>query len=158
MTPGPEPRPMLPALLADSIGFLLAKATQRAAGLMDAALKPYGLKARHYGVLAVLRSGPPRSQQQVADLLTIDRTTMAAVVDDLERLELVRRRPSPGNRRAHELRLTEAGARRLDEMAAAVARADEELAAGLPGARRVELRGLLEALAAPLRAPDRNGA
>ena len=145
--------PDLPAPLARSVGFLLAKATQRAAEAMESALRPHSLKSRHYGVLVVLRERGPKSQQEVADLLAIDRTTMASVVDELEALGLAQRRPYPGNRRAHQVSLTERGAERLAELDGAVREADRALTAGLPAAEADELRRLVARVAFPERPP-----
>lgn len=141
--------PGLPAELEASTGYLLGKAMQRATALMDGALSRRGLKARHYGVLLVVRDAP-RSQQEVGELLAIDRTTMAAIVDDLERLGLAERRPHPANRRGYQVRLTDSGRRRLKAIIAEVRQADLELTAGLTTGETEQLRKLLCAVAAPL--------
>ena len=147
-TPG-APVPTLPAELADSVGFLLGKAMQRAGGAVEAALARYDLKARHYGALLALREHGPSSQQEVADLLVIDRTTMANIVDDLERLGLAERRPHPGNRRAHQVHLTERARREPPGMIAAVRQADREWTGRLSAAEVGQLRSLLRRAVGP---------
>ena len=49
------------------------------------------------------------SQQEVARGLGIDRTTMVAMVDALERKGLVKRNPHPADRRKNTVELTVAG-------------------------------------------------
>src|SRR3977135_3284996 len=89
------PNSARPAALTESSGFLLNKAAQRAVALGEEALQAFGVKPRHYGVLEAVSDAGPRSQQQIGHLLQIDRTTMAAVADDLERLGLAIRQPYP---------------------------------------------------------------
>jgi DNA-binding MarR family transcriptional regulator len=100
----------LPAALAASVGFVLSKAAQGAVALTEAALRPFSLKPQHYGVLVLVSQHRGQSQQVIAHQLQIDQTTMATMVDDLERLGLVVRRVHPANRRARALKLTALGA------------------------------------------------
>jgi DNA-binding MarR family transcriptional regulator len=141
--------PALPAELEGSAGYLLGKAMQQATTLVDGVLSRYGLKARHYGALLVVRDGP-RSQQEVGELLAIDRTTMSGIVDDLERLGLAERGPHPANRRGFQVRLTNPGSEQLKALVAEVRQADLELTAGLTAGETEQLRKLLHAVAAPL--------
>lgn len=136
------PRP-LPAGLEARAGFLLNKAAQRVVALAEDALKPSGLKSRHYGVLVLLEAEGARSQQEIADRLQIDRTTMAGIVDDLERLGLAERRAHPANRRAYAVHLTSAGARSLPGLTEVVAAAEGECLASLAPAERALLTDLL---------------
>jgi DNA-binding MarR family transcriptional regulator len=122
---------------------LLGKAMQRAGRILDQALDGHNLKGRHYGVLVVLADRELRTQQEVADLLALDRTTMAAAVDDLEELGLAERRPHPSNRRAHQLSLTKGGREKLPALVAAVQAADRGLTADLTEAEIDGLRLLL---------------
>jgi DNA-binding MarR family transcriptional regulator len=139
----------LPAELDGSAGYLLGKAMQRATALMDDVLGRHGLKARHYGVLLVVRDAA-RSQQEVGEVLAIDRTTMAMIVDDLERLGLAERAPHPANRRGYQVHLTEPGTQALEALIAEVRDADFELTAALSAGETEQLRRLLHAVAAPV--------
>src|SRR5205823_1029617 len=53
-TPPPSKLIPLPEVLQTSAGFLLGKAGQRATELGEAAVSQFGLKPRHYGVLALI--------------------------------------------------------------------------------------------------------
>lgn len=103
--PGQHPGAPRPARL----GFLLKHAQLSFAGLAGAALAPYGIDGRELAVLASLGGQQLLSQQEVARRLGIDRTTMVALIDGLERKSLVQRRPLPDDRRKNIVELTAAG-------------------------------------------------
>jgi MarR family transcriptional regulator, lower aerobic nicotinate degradation pathway regulator len=133
----------VPRALRASPGFLLSKAAQRAAELAEQSLKPLALKTRHYGVLVALQELGPLSQHELGQLLRIDRTTMVAVVDHLERLGCVRRGLQPGDRRAYQVQLTPAGQAALDQARSTLAVADAELVDRLSPDERSALLALL---------------
>ena len=112
MTIAPQPgqQALVPAALAQRLGFVLVRATAGMTRLGAETLAPLGIDGRHYGVLAVLSELGPVSQQTLADILAVDRSTMVAFVDELERNGYVRRRRNPGDRRAYALELTHRGA------------------------------------------------
>ncbi len=99
----------LPECLASHTGYLLSRAARQLSERMEDALEPLGLRSRHYSVLAVLASLGPLSQHRLTGILHIDRTTMVAVVDDLESMGYVERRRDPADRRAYQLHLTPEG-------------------------------------------------
>jgi len=74
--PGPE--------LGRTLGYLLKHAQLQMSELNTAALAPYGVDGRDLGVLLVLAGHEPTSQQQAAQRLGVDRTTMVALLDTLE--------------------------------------------------------------------------
>ena len=108
--PEPGDTPLLPAALARRLGFVLVRASAGMTRLGVETLAPLGIDGRHYGVLAVLREFGPVSQQALADVLAVDRSTMVAFVDELEDKGYVRRGPHPSDRRAYAIELTNAGA------------------------------------------------
>ncbi|HEY2702047.1 MAG TPA: MarR family transcriptional regulator [Pseudonocardiaceae bacterium] len=95
--------------LVERLGYLLKHAQLQLFELTTAALEPFGLDGRQLAVLIVLGSGEPASQQDAAQQLGIDRTTMVAFVDALERKGLVGRRPHAQDRRKNVVELTETG-------------------------------------------------
>ena len=107
------------------LGYLLKHAQLRLNELTAKALAPYGLDGRELAVLSVLGSGEPASQQEAAQRLGIDRTTMVAFVDTLEGKGLVARRPHAEDRRKNVVELTPTGRdtlRKADKAAAAAER------------------------------------
>ena len=133
---GQEMRAPVPAR---RLGALLYAASEAVQLVADQALEPLGIGVRHFALLtfltheAVAEADPVHealtgraasgaaaalSQQAIGEALRIDRTTMVALVDDLEQLGLVRRERNPADRRAYTIRLTSEGAdlqRRAEE-------------------------------------------
>jgi DNA-binding MarR family transcriptional regulator len=99
----------MPAVLAERLGFMLMRASVTAGRLATTKLAPLGIDPRHHAVLALLTALGPLSQQTLADLLHVDRSTMVAVIDELEARRLVRRERSPIDRRAYAINITTTG-------------------------------------------------
>ncbi len=97
------------------IGPLLRLAQRRAARTFSEALRPLGVEGRHYGVLLNLAKHGPLSQRQLIDLTGSDKSAMVRTVDDLEARGLALRRPSPADRRAHAVEMTDEGRALFDE-------------------------------------------
>jgi DNA-binding MarR family transcriptional regulator len=130
--PGPE--------LTGSLAYLLKHAQLRLAGLTGAALEPHGVSGRELAVLRVLASHEPASQQQAAQRLGVDRTTMVALLDGLEVKGLVGRHPHADDRRRNVVELTEAGQATLRLAGQAAETAERGFLAPLtvPGARSLK--------------------
>jgi DNA-binding MarR family transcriptional regulator len=93
----------------DSLGYLLKHAYQRYSERNDAALEPLGIDGRELGVLLTVDDGSPRSQQEIAAKLGVDRTTMVGMLDALEAKGFLARRQDPTDRRRNVVALTESG-------------------------------------------------
>ncbi len=132
----------LPAPLTIWLSYLLRQATLRAQDAVAAALAELALRPAHNSVLTILADGP-RSQITLATLLQTDRTTMVAIIDELESWQLVERRRNPSDRRVHDITLTSLGAERLIQAHAAVTAADDAYFAPLSDAERKQLRAIL---------------
>ena len=133
-----------PEVLARHTGFLLSKAGQLSHEEFDRLVgSMMGLKARHYGALAVLADEGPHAQSDLGDKLRIDRSTMVAVVDDLEGMGFVERRRDREDRRRYELTLTDAGRRAFSEAEGLVEGVQEAVLAPLDEAQRRQLHELL---------------
>ena len=135
-----------PAALARKTGVLISKVSQLAQEGFERALRPMGLKARHYGVLTVLAGEGPHAQRNLSEKLAIDRTTMVGLVDELEGLGLVERRRDPKDRRRYDLALTDAGKRAMSEAEAVAARVQDAVLAPLDDADRRRLHEMLASL------------
>jgi DNA-binding MarR family transcriptional regulator len=68
-----------------------------------------GVTVRDLGLLRVIASGEAQLQQEPAAALGVDRTSMAALLDVLERRRIVARRPSEQDRRRNIIALTDHG-------------------------------------------------
>lgn len=89
--------------------WLIAQGAHDMYERFDAALRPHTLTPRAAGVLLALLDLGGCHQQPIRALLDVDRPEMAALVDDLEARDLLRRHRDPGDRRAYLLELTEGG-------------------------------------------------
>ena len=103
---------------------------------------PHGV--RGYQVLSAVVHEAPPTQAALAARLGIDRTVMTYLLDKFEGCGLVERRQDPADRRARRIVPTEHGRGVLAELDARVARAEDELLAGLPPEDRRVLLALLE--------------
>lgn len=140
----------LPPLLRDRFGYLLAISHGGLRSIAEGRLRDeLGLEVKQYGamtVLAGLEEAP--SQQALAELIRIDRTTMVVTVDALEAAGYVERRRNPRDRREHNLHLTAAGERARKRADRIVAAAEKEFLSPLSAGEATELRRLLQAVAA----------
>jgi DNA-binding MarR family transcriptional regulator len=69
-----------------------------------------------FDVLATLRFSEGVTQQELADRLLVTKGNVCGVIDRLEKLRWVERRPDPADRRANRLHLTAAGKRKIDSV------------------------------------------
>jgi DNA-binding MarR family transcriptional regulator len=142
--------------LAGRLGYLLKHAWLRMSELTTAALAPFGLDGRELAVLVVLAGGEPASQQEAAQKLGVDRTTMVALLDALEGKGLVTRHPHAQDRRKNVVELTAAGRRTLHGAARASAEAERQFLAALTETAAEKLKDTLRTLVTqPDRAPGR---
>jgi DNA-binding MarR family transcriptional regulator len=140
--------PSLPPALAERVGFLVARAHwlfhDRVQDVLRATGEGLGIK--HFGALSVIADEGPLSQQLLGDRMMVDRTTMVALIDDLERAGMVTRQRNPSDRRAYALEATDAG--RAWERSALVGllAVQDEILAPLDDAERKQLTALLQRL------------
>ena len=131
------------------VGQLLFVAQQAAQALAAERLEPLGLSPRAWGVLSTLAESGPLTQIELATTMSIDRTAMVYLLDELEERSLVQRVRHPRDRRAFLIHLT-AGGQDLQRRAAlqVLAGAADSLLAPLDPAEREQLVGLLAKVAA----------
>ena len=128
------------------LGYLLKHAQLQMAELTTKALTPYGINGRELAVLLVLANREPTSQQQAAQRLDIDRTTMVALLDTLEDKGLVSRHPHADDRRRNVVELTDAGQNTLQRAAEASDEAEREFLAPLSPQAAQQLRNSLQTI------------
>ncbi len=104
--------------------------------------------ARGYLVLVALAGGSePPSQLALANEVSLDRTVMTYLLDDLEAHHLVTRKPDPRDRRARQVLITDTGRARLMEVRKSLGAAESRLLADLDPADTERLRTLLARVA-----------
>lgn len=138
----------LPAL-AERLGYLLKHAQLRLADLTSAALRPLGINGRECAVLIAIDEQAPLSQQEVADRMGVDRTTMVALIDDLEAKNLVARQPDPADRRRNVTALTTSGRRTLRRAVVATEKAERRAVDGMSDTELARFKASLRRVAFP---------
>ena len=112
----------------------------------DLRLQELGLNLSEASTLAYTQESGPLMQADLARHLGIGRAAMGSLVDSLEELKLVERRPKPGDRRVWLVAVTPSGG----EVVRQVLKIDEklraELRAGISRKERRELAQLLNRL------------
>jgi MarR family transcriptional regulator, lower aerobic nicotinate degradation pathway regulator len=146
-------RPAFPPALMERVGFLLTMAKGGAETICMSALAPIGLHVRQYGLLLVLATEGPLSQGELAEWVRTDRTTMVALIDDLEERGFVRRERNPADRRAYLLQLTAEGRRALTRGRGLMRRAEDQVLGSLQEGERTRLLELLGKVAADIGRP-----
>jgi DNA-binding MarR family transcriptional regulator len=91
--------------------FVLGTLSLTVTDLVEETLAPLDLRLRHYQLLRLLHFDGPRLQSTIGPVLGVDRTTVVALVDQLEKLKLAKRARSSDDRRAYLITLTAKGKR-----------------------------------------------
>jgi DNA-binding MarR family transcriptional regulator len=108
--PTPSPRQAPPrGATGHRLGYLLKHAHLRYAQLTTGELESLGVSPRQWAALNCLDEQHALSQREVAELLGVDRTTMVALVDELEARGWVTRQPLADDRRKNIVHLTGTG-------------------------------------------------
>src|SRR5438128_1481571 len=132
----------------ERVGQLLFVAAQAAQTLAEERLEPLGLSARAWGVLSTLLESGPLSQIDLATALSIDRTAMVYLLDELEADGLAERVRNPDDRRSFLIHLTPKGRQVQRKAAAELAGQTGVLLEPLDAAERRQLVELLSRIAA----------
>jgi DNA-binding MarR family transcriptional regulator len=129
-----------PGPLPDLLGYRLRLAQQ--AVFRDYAASVQGLSPGRVGLLIAIDANPGVTQSRLAEAVNRDRSTMVAVLDQLEARGLIERRRG-ADRRTNGLWLTRAGRALLARALRSIARHEQRIAARLTAAERRQLLELL---------------
>lgn len=132
--------------LGASLSHLLHRAQQLAANESAEQLREAGVTLRQFSVLAAVAQEDGPSQSRLVDVTGIDRSTLADMLNRMERADLIARTVSRDDARAKSVALTEKGVEALNVAAPAVRGADEALIATLAKNRRAGFVDLLTTL------------
>ena len=146
---------MATAALDTNLCWLLSRASHHLNTELTAAMEGLGVSPRAQHVLAEALTGE-HSQIELARRIGLDKTTMVVTLDELERAGLAERRPSPTDRRARVIAVTEAGERKVREAEAIARRVHDDVLSALEGdEREAFLAALNKLVAGPLAEPVR---
>lgn len=132
--------------LDDLPGHHIRRLQQIAVAVFLQETETFGLTPVQFGALQAVRRSPGVDQRTLAAHIGLDTSTTGGVVDRLEARGLLRRNPSPTDRRVRLLTLTEDGLALLDQVYAPMLRAQERILEPLPAGERQEFMRMLRVL------------
>lgn len=137
-----------PARIRDRPTWLISRAYTRSHRLLNEgfAAGGAGLRSYHYRLLAALEESGPRSQADLGRATSVDRSDVATVLAELERLGLVARDVDPDNRRRNIVSISKAGSKRLRALDELLDEVQEQVVAPLSPNERRQLTRLLRKL------------
>ena len=144
----PDPRPEYdpPRRLQQLPSWLSGQVARKAERLVNAALAQEGVRRPHFTVLTSLTEQGPASQATLGRRLWIDRSDLHAILNELERDDLITRVPDEQDRRRNVVALTPRGTAALKRLDKRVDAAQQALLSPLSAADGQELRRLLAQL------------
>ncbi len=125
------------------VGYLIKRAQTVLHDAMVEALVPFELTVTQFAVLTALEEVPGLSNADLARRAFVTPQSMHAVLQELERRQLLVRRTHPQHRRVLQAELTEGGRRTLAEAAEAVDAVEERMLGKLSDLARSRLAGAL---------------
>ncbi|SAL30444.1 MarR family transcriptional regulator [Caballeronia udeis] len=139
--------------LTNTAGYMLSKLGQAVTEEFAERLRKLGLRPRHCGLLAAIRSMPMTSQLALGRALNVVPSAIVPMIDDLEALDAIIRVPDEADRRRYAIQLTPKGAALLQQATAIALKLDDVMLDSLEKDERDTLRRLLEKLS--VRPPGR---
>jgi DNA-binding MarR family transcriptional regulator len=129
-----------------SVGFLISQLGFFSSRRFTEALEPLGIGPRDFLLMRFVAASDGQSQQALADQLHIPASRMVALVDHLEEMGLIERRPDPEDRRVRRLFLTRKGRSVLEKAGKIAIDYETQLCAGINREEREQLIDLLQRL------------
>ena len=114
------------------LGFLVHDVSRLRRNVVDRALKPLGVTRSQWWVLAFLSRQDGMAQVALADDLDLGKVALGGLIDRLEAVELVERRPDKEDRRVKRIFLTPKGSGLIEEIRESVSDAESEISKGIP--------------------------
>jgi DNA-binding MarR family transcriptional regulator len=130
-----------PGTLIDCADFVLSTVAVKVTELLESALEPLDLRIRHYRLLLLLVIDGPLAQSSIGPSLNVDRTTVVALVDHLEKLGAAKR-VRREDRRAYFVELTSTGKRLAKQALTRVRSVEAQIFAPLTAEEQDTLRRL----------------
>ncbi|WP_172329084.1 MarR family winged helix-turn-helix transcriptional regulator [Mangrovicoccus sp. HB161399] len=110
---------------------------------MNRTLEPLELRTATFSALAIITENPDITQTQLSQAMSIDRSGVVVIVDQLEEAELISRGRVPGDRRSYALRATIQGRKKWKEAEQAVRAHEARLFSALTAEEQSLLGDLL---------------
>ncbi|WP_042884211.1 MarR family winged helix-turn-helix transcriptional regulator [Cupriavidus necator] len=136
-------------VLDSLVGYAIRRAQIRIYEDFVVSLRQWQITPPRFSALVIISRNPHLKLTELARILGIARSGAVLLVDALEEMKLVARRPAPGDRRAYSLVLTPAGRRTLEAATQAVVKHDAHVGSALTESEQATLKSLLARLAPP---------
>lgn len=131
-------------------GHLVSQAARGFARLSEARLKPLGFGVGHLPVLVALGEGRAGSQRDLTRFAKIEQSSMAQMLNRMERDGLIRRAPDPSDGRSSLVSLTETARERMPAACEVLFQGNRDALAGFSEREAEQLVDLLTRLIANL--------
>ena len=128
--------------------FAVRAAARRVTQFSDQFLAATALRTTQFSILSRLKAKGALTIKALAEELVMDRTTLGHNILPLQRDGLIRIEPAVSDRRARELHLTKAGAKRLQAARKRWSAAQAQFESVFGAERAADLRALLRAVVA----------
>jgi DNA-binding MarR family transcriptional regulator len=132
--------------LARSPSHLLHRAQQISSEYLARAVRDAGLTHRQYVVLSAVAANEGLTQTALVEQTGIDRSTLAELINRMEKRGLVVRERAPHDARANVVSLGEEGRQSLKTCQDKAEQADQAVLSALPKAKRASFLNLLAIL------------
>jgi DNA-binding MarR family transcriptional regulator len=133
-----------------SVAFMLSSLGFAVSRRFHEVLRPLELEPGEFALLRAVAAGEGEAQNALAERLHISPSWMVAVVDELEKRDLLERRPHARDRRVRNLHLTPAGKKLLTQAERRAEQFDRQVVDQFGDAEREQLLDLLDRVAAGL--------
>jgi DNA-binding MarR family transcriptional regulator len=113
------------------LGFLIHDVSRMRRNVVDRVLKPLDVTRSQWWVLAFLSRDDGMSQVALADELDLGKVALGGLIDRLEAVGLVERRPDRVDRRLKRVFLTPKGSGLIEQIRESVKEAETEIVGGI---------------------------
>lgn len=110
----------------------LNKVSKKAMDALAARLGHIGIRRHYFLLLAIHEGKGVTTQQELADLIEVDKVAMVGILDSLEKAGFIVRTQSKDDRRKHRIALTPKAVRHLPKIRKVIAELNARALAGLP--------------------------
>ena len=128
---------------AVGIAFLVSQVGAHAANAFAERLALLDLKVYDAGILRLLGSNPGLTQQALSALLGIFPSQLVALLDRLQKRQLIDRRNNPRDRRSYRLHLSKEGRKTLQEIGKLTLQLENDLFSALSEKEKALLHQLM---------------
>ncbi|MBO0882072.1 MAG: winged helix-turn-helix transcriptional regulator [Mycobacterium sp.] len=128
------------------LGLLLANTAKIVNQVFDSELAKAGGSRPVWLIMITVKTLAPENQRELAEAVGIEGATLTHHLNAMEKQGLITRRRDPGNRRIHQVELTDAGLELFHQLASTARTHDKRLRAHLSGNDAATLERLLRQL------------